>query len=159
LRENVASYSFSPKIIKQDETLRKCWVFDIDNTLAHKGSRNPFDWKKVGEDTVDKAVGILCEILQEDEEVEIIFCSGRDEVCRKETEDWIEKKGLNSFQDFTLLMRTANDMRSDDIVKEELWQEIMKTRNIITLIDNRNSVCRRARALGFKVFQVEYGNF
>jgi predicted kinase len=159
LRENAVSYSFSPKIIKQDETLPKCWVFDIDNTLAHKGNRSPFDWKKVGEDTVDKAVGLLCEILQEEEQVEIIFCSGRDEVCRKETEDWIEKKGLNNFQDFTLLMRKVNDTRSDDIVKEELWEEIMKTRNIIALIDDRNSVCRHARALGFKVFQVEYGNF
>ena len=159
LKSNFSSYSFSPKALKQDGTLQKCWVFDIDNTLAHKGDRNPFDWKKVGEDILDEAVGSLCEILQSDEEVEIIFCSGRDEVCRKETEYWIEAKGLNNYQDFKLLMRKANDMRSDDIVKEELWQEIMKTRNIIALVDDRNSVCRRARALGLKVFQVEYGNF
>lgn len=159
LKSNFACYGFLPKIIKQDKDLPKCWVFDIDNTLAHKGSRSPFDWKKVGEDIVDGAVGLLCETLQSDEEVEIIFCSGRDEVCREETENWIEANGLNNYQDFTLLMRKVNDMRSDDVVKEELWQEIMKTKNIVALIDDRNSVCRRARSLGLKVFQVEYGNF
>jgi predicted kinase len=160
LRKELLSYSFSPKKLEQDSTLPKCWVFDIDNTLAHKGTRNAFDWKKVGEDTLDKSVGLLCQIIQEDiKGSEVIFCSGRDEVCRKDTEYWIRANNLNKSQNFTLLMRKENDMRSDDIVKEELWQEILKTRSIIALIDDRNSVCRRARALGLKVFQVEYGNF
>lgn len=88
----------------------------------------------------------------------LYFCSERDEVCRKETEKWL-KFNLSKFNDYTILMRKQNDQRPDWIIKEELWRDIVKKYYIEAIIDDRNQVVRRARSLGLKVFQVEYGNF
>jgi|SRR5690349_17850093 len=153
---------FKPVEFKNDYSKPDCWVFDIDNTIAHKGDRNPFDWKNVGEDTLDLAVSDLFFIMNREYRYgtneTVIFCSGRDEVCREETEEWL-KKHLGKFNDYKLLMRKQGDYRPDDIVKEELWRKIAEDYYITALIDDRNSVCRRGRALGLKVMQVEYGNF
>ena len=49
-------------------------------------------------------------------------------------------------------------MRPDWVVKEEMWKNISKQYNIIAMYDDRLQVVRRARALGLKVFNVEYNN-
>jgi predicted kinase len=160
-RQGIPLLDFKPLVFKNDNKLPDCWVFDIDNTIAHKGNRNPFDWKNVGEDTLDEAVSKLFFLINRDEYYvpdKIIFCSGRDEICRKDTEEWL-KYHLGKYNNYTLLMRKAGDSRPDWIVKQELWEEIATENYIVALIDDRNQVCMRARALGLKVFQVEYGNF
>nr|DAI89454.1 MAG TPA: polynucleotide kinase [Caudoviricetes sp.] len=56
-------------------------------------------------------------------------------------------------------MRKEGDNRADYIIKRELWERISKDYYIKALIDDRSQVIRYARALGLKVFEVEYGNF
>lgn len=162
LRNSFYSYSFSPKIFNNNFKKPSVWVFDIDGTIAHMNGRNAYDWDKVGEDDLDTSVSNLFLNLNRETDYSkpehIIFCSGRDEICRKDTLEWL-KFHLGKFNDFTLLMRKSNDYRPDWIVKEELWEDICKDYYIEALIDDRNQVVRRARALGLKVFQVEYGNF
>lgn len=154
-REGVPTY-FEPVEFIQDKNKPSIWVFDIDNTIAHKGSRSAYDWKAVGEDELDESIANLFRIIDTCDHV--IFCSGRDEICRKETEDWLRNK-LGNYHIYNLLMRPKGDQRPDWIVKEELWREIAKEYYIEALVDDRNAVIRRARALGLKVMQVEYGNF
>ena len=56
------------------------------------------------------------------------------------------------------MIRNEKDMRPDWVVKEEMWKNISKQYNIIAMYDDRLQVVRRARALGLKVFNVEYNN-
>ena len=50
-------------------------------------------------------------------------------------------------------------MRPDWVIKEEMWRDLATRYNIVGMFDDRLQVVRRARALGLKVFNVEYNNF
>lgn len=141
--------------------LTQCYIVDIDGTIAEKGDRNPFDWKNVGKDTlIENVFNTIWDLGHNNEDADIIFCSGRDESCREETMKWLQDKFKLWGRGIKLYMRPEGDMRPDWIVKEELWNQIVKEGyHIVALIDDRNQVCRRARALGLTVLQVEYGNF
>lgn len=149
---------FSTVSFNNDLKKPPVWVFDIDGTLAHKCDRDIYDLTKVKDDFIDNNVASLFEQLYLSGE-KIIICSGREETSRVETLNWIKDKLAFDFSDKDLLMRSKGDFRPDWIVKEELWREIAKNHYICGLIDDRNQVVRRARAIGLKVFQVEYGNF
>lgn len=147
---------FVPITFDNDVSKPPCIIFDIDGTLAHKGDRSAFDWKKVIEDSVDKAVVHIYKDLHEAESTHLIICTGRDGVCLEETSQWLED---NSILFNFIFIRGEGDMRPDYVVKEEMWRDIAEDFNIVAMFDDRNQVVRRARALGLKVFQVEYGNF
>ncbi len=151
--------NFEPVEFIQDETLRPCIIYDIDGTIAQKGDRSAYDWKSVGKDSmVSNVIATMDYIdsLKRKSRPEIIICTGRDGVCFRETSDWLEE---NNIPWDTIYMRDEGDQRPDWVVKEEMWREIAKENYIVMLYDDRNQVCRRARALGLKVAQVEYGNF
>jgi predicted kinase len=42
--------------IVQDKNLPKACIFDIDGSLSKMGDRSPYDWKKVGIDTLNEPV-------------------------------------------------------------------------------------------------------
>lgn len=139
-----------------DCTKSDCIVFDIDGTLAWHTTRSPFDFSRVGEDTVDRNVQFLLDMINESGYADIIICSGRDESCWNETMDWLEKNGITYSG---LYMRKRGDMRKDWIIKAELWSEIQKNYNILGMVDDRQQVVDFARRLGYKVYQCEYGEF
>ena len=150
---------FEPILFEQNTALRPCVIFDIDGTIAEKGNRNAFDWKRVGEDSVVYEVVANMDWLSELPEFSkptVIVCTGRDAICESETLEWLEN---NNIRIDDIYFRPKGDQRADWIVKEEMWREISKTNYIVGMYDDRNQVTRRARALGLKVFQVEYGNF
>lgn len=135
-----------------DDRFTKCILVDIDGTLAHmNGKRGAFEWHNVGRDDVDEQVRFLVNAVPGD--VVVIVMSGRDEVCRAETEEWLDRHGI-LFD--ALFMRKEGDMRKDTIVKRELFDEhIRQGHNVQFVIDDRPSVCRMWRdELGLKVFQV-----
>lgn len=120
----------------------KCIIVDIDGTVAIKHNRSPFDWKKVGQ---DKPRTTIIDIIKcfyvANSDVELIFVSGRDSVCRHETLTWIsEHFGINIFN-INLLMRKTGDQRKDTLVKEEIfWNHIADTYNVIAVFDDRPCV-------------------
>ena len=128
-----------------------CVLIDIDCTLAHmNGKRGAFEWDKVGVDDVDEHVKSIVNNIPDT--TIVIVLSGRDGVCRPETEDWLERHNINYDK---LIMRKAGDMRKDTIVKEEIfWRDIADKYNVQFVIDDRPSVCRMWRDIGLKVFQV-----
>lgn len=151
--------NFEPVLFEQNKSNVPCIIYDIDGTIAEKGDRNAFDWKRVGEDmTIDRVVATIDWLseINEDNRPIIIVCTGRDAVCEEETIEWL--KGNAILYD-KVYFRPEKDQRPDWVVKEEMWREIAKDHYIVGMYDDRNQVTRRARALGLKVFQVEYGNF
>lgn len=150
---------FEPVDFIQKRSNTPCVIFDIDNTIAEKGERNPFDWKRVGEDKLISSVVATMDWVNSIVKVhrpEIIICTGRDAVCKPETLQWLDHYGLAYSKIF---FRPKGDQRPDWVVKEEMWRDIAIDHYIVGMYDDRNQVTRRARALGLKVFQVEYGNF
>lgn len=137
-----------------------CQIYDLDGTLAIRGDRGPYDWDRVGEDTVNEAVAHLirsyCQSdYQADCPDEIIFMSGRKDMCRGDTEEWIEKHTSIDYSLGTLIMRKDDDNRDDVIVKEEMYNEHIKGKyNVRFVVDDRPKVCRMWRRLGLPVFQV-----
>jgi predicted kinase len=159
LRKNLASYSFSPKLLKQDRNLPPCVIYDIDGTIAKMTDRSPYDWKRVGEDLVIYNVSATLDWVNDLEEKyrpHVIICTGRDGEALEETEKWLKDNKLE-YDD--IFIRGKGDMRPDWVVKQEMWEDISKEFYIVGLYDDRLQVVRRARALGLKVFHVEHNNF
>jgi len=148
---------FTPIKVENNKGSKHCIVVDIDGTLAHMNGRSPYEWKKVGEDTVDPAIAYITTSLDHQSSVEIIIATGRDGSCLLETKDWLEDIGLG---DCRIEIRQAGDMRPDWKVKEEFWNKLYdEGYNILAMIDDRLQVVRRARNLGYKVLNVDYNNF
>lgn len=150
-----------------DKQLSWCVICDIDGTLALKGDRSPYDWSKVGLDSVNMPVQYVLNLINSNnalndegytvERATIILLSGRDSVCRKDTEKWL--KDNNIPYDY-LFMRAEGDKRKDSIVKKEIFdKEIVGKYNVKLVLDDRNQVVQMWRSLGLTVFQVAEGDF
>lgn len=156
LRTDLLFYSFSPVEFENQIDLEPCFLLDLDGTVAHMSTRSPYDWKRVGEDFVDVSVKKVSNSIYLSHKAKIFICTGRDGSCLGESIKWLNER--NIYYD-GIFIRKEGDMRADWIVKEEMWRRISKDYYIEGLIDDRNVVCRRARSLGLKVLQVDYGNF
>ena len=133
-------------------------ICDLDGTLANNTTgRGFYDWKRVGEDSVDDMVNRILDVHRQNEDV-IILMSGRDGVCRPETVEWL---GENNIEYDLLFMRAEKDQRKDSIVKRELFDLYIKdTYNILFALDDRDQVVDMWRKeLGIKCLQVNYGDF
>lgn len=133
-------------------TLRNCYIFDIDGTLAsHEGIRKPYEWDKVGLDKPIKGVVALLKTLYSDNR-RIILLSGRDGSCREATEEWLINNNIP--YDF-LYMRGAGDNRKDVIIKKELYDKYIKDKyNVFGVFDDRPQVCLMWQELGLTLFKV-----
>ena len=133
-------------------------MVDIDGTLAARGDRSPFDWGRVAEDTPVEAVVVAVRAAR-DAGYRIIFCSGRSDECRRETREWLAKYAGHTPSE-PLLMRAADDMRKDAVVKLELFdRHVRDSYNVRYVLDDRQQVVDAWRSIGLTVFQVAEGNF
>ncbi len=146
-----------PNIIPDFESkLKDVVIFDIDGTLALMGKRGPFDWMKVYKDDINEIVSEQVE-FHRSKGREIFVVTGRDEVCRKVTEEWLELYGIEYDK---LFMRPKNDYRKDTLIKKEIYEnEIVGKYNLLTVYDDRLSVCKTWHNLGVFVFTVNQGLF
>jgi predicted kinase len=132
-------------------------LVDIDGTVALMTNRGPFDWKRVGDDAPNPAVIAAVRAMHAAGNA-IVFCSGRDAVCRPETEAWLELHVGVPYEG--LFMRPEGDSRKDSIVKREIFDREIRDRwNVIGVFDDRQQVVRMWRELGLTVFQVAEGDF
>jgi phosphoglycolate phosphatase-like HAD superfamily hydrolase len=135
-------------------------VFDLDGTLANLDHRLHLsitkDWRgffaAVGNDKpIVHAILVAQAMWQAGHRVEI--WSGRSDECRAETERWL---ALALVPYDALLMRTAGDVRPDDVIK----QEFLRGGGQPDLIfDDRDRVVAMWRSLGIPCFQVAKGDF
>lgn len=165
--------------IKLDTDEDACIIVDIDGTLAHMteegrlrfGRQAPYMWKNVGEDKADlavqttlvgiqlfgKTVAQIMEAIERKGRLKTILMSGRDEVCRPETEKWLKDNGIQYDE---LFMRPQGDNRKDNLVKEEIYErEINGKYEVLLVLDDRDQVVEMWRNKGLKCFQVAEGDF
>lgn len=140
-----------------DKELKPAIIVDLDGTMCLMGKRRgPFEWHKVGLDLPNEPVVRLVYELSED--FDLVFVSGRDEVCREESLAWLNNQG---FCDAPLYMRPAGDMRKDSVVKLELYDKYIRGKfNVLFAIDDRKQVVEGTwRALGLTCLDVAGNTF
>lgn len=144
-------------LVEQDKTLRKAYIFDVDGTLAlNNGKRKFFEWKYVGLDEPIEEVIQMARILRSNG-YSIIVMSGRDSVCMEETKEWLEKYDV-PFDEIFMRPEGSNDR--DSKIKYDLYNENIKDKFYIEgVFDDRDQVVKMWRSIGFRVYQVNYGNF
>ena len=147
-----------PRVVyAPDESLPPAVLVDIDGTVALMAGRSPYDWSRVGEDAPNPAVIAAVRAMHAAGHA-IVFCSGRDAVCRAETEAWLQLYVGVPYE--ALFMRPEGDSRKDAIVKREIFDlEVRDRWRIIGVFDDRQQVVRMWRELGLTVFQVAEGDF
>jgi len=147
----------SAKVYQPDPELPAAVLVDIDGTVALMGDRSPYAWDRVGSDLPNPAVITAVRAMHAAGNA-IVFCSGRDAVCRPETEAWLDLYVGVRYE--ALFMRPEGDGRKDAVVKREIFdREIRDSWRIVGVFDDRQQVVRMWRALGLTVFQVAEGDF
>ncbi|TDC59557.1 polynucleotide kinase [Micromonospora sp. KC207] len=138
--------------------LPRAIIVDIDGTLALRGDRSPYDWVRVGEDQPNPAVIELVQTIAAAGRHRIILLSGRDEVCRRQTEMWLDAQRVQFDE---LHMRPRKDNRKDSVVKAELYRTLVESRYAVAfVVDDRRQVVEMWRdELGLTCFQVAEGDF
>jgi predicted kinase len=151
----------APTAIEYDSNLPMAIICDIDGTLAHMGDRRkPFEWHKVGLDEVDLGVAHLIDAINCIGYAEVFLFSGRNEVCRPETEEWLERnaieyKALYMRPQYNPGTRTESNADDRDIKRDMLFDNIIGYYNVLFVVDDRPKVCRMWRdEFGFRVLNV-----
>lgn len=166
-KNNTLEPAFVPTPYEGTPGKPKAFLVDVDGTLAHmRNYRGPYDFAKVGLDDVDEVISEIVELIaigaqesaqSENDLYEVIVMSGRDESCRSETKEWLDRHEI--WYDH-LFMRPDGDMRPDNIVKSELFDKYVRDNfDVKFVLDDRNQVVDMWRAMGIKTLQVAPGDF
>ncbi len=162
IKQMYNQYVALPDVAAYTPTPNTPWalICDLDGTLAlHDGKRSPYDYAKCGGDRVNKQIATLLKTYL-GMGYHIIYCSGREDSCRNQTEDWLVSNELPLGGIHKLLMRKAGDHRKDCIVKQEIFDtEIRNNYNVQFVLDDRNQVVQMWRRLGLQCWQVADGDF
>lgn len=136
----------------------KAILVDLDGTLAIHNGRSPYDTAKCGEDLLNQPVfDIIHTFGRGLPPVAIVYCSGREDIFREETQAWLDGHGCPAGP---LFMRAGGDTRNDAIVKNELFDaHIRETYFVQFVLDDRDRVVKMWRELGLTCLQVAYGDF
>lgn len=147
-------------------------VVDIDGTIAnsehrlHHIKKDRPDWaafqdpKEMAKDKPIQEVIDLIDTLYwaEAPDYRLVFCTGRSELCREATKRWVDKHTAISHP--KLIMRPAGDFRPDTEVKPEILKAAGYTPDRVAFIlEDRTSVVKKWRELGYTCFQVANGDY
>jgi len=143
----------------------RCYIFDIDGTLAdlshrlHYIQQTPKDYTAFYAACVDdKPIKHMCDLnhfLAHHEE--IVLVSGRSDQVRSETVLWLGQYGVVWSG---LYMRKVGDHRPDHLVKAELLYQLRADGfEPVMVFDDRDTVVAMWRARGIPCAQVAAGGF
>lgn len=149
-----------PTFVKEDPNLPYVVVCDMDGTLT-KGpkDRSPYEWSKVGQDEINLGTSAILDGLKMIGLYEIYIFSGRNEVCRPETEEWLERHDIEYDK---LVMRpqfledgVTESNLSDEIIKANMIEDhILGKKNVLLWLDDRYGVSTMLRDVyGYNVAQ------
>lgn len=150
--------------------MRKTVIVDIDGTISKVGERlkyilqEPKDWDSFYNDCFeDEPVRVILDLVEDlyYSEYPIVFCTGRRSSCREKTVKWLRKHASVKIADEPIiLMRPNNDTRHDTEVKPELLEVAGYTPDKVAFIlEDRSSMCKKWRELGYTCLQVADGDF
>jgi hypothetical protein len=150
--------------------MKKFIICDIDGTIADLTHRLHYikpdegrkkNWYEFHMRCIDDKPHhdmhfILWTLVRADKSV--IYVSGRSDVSRAATENWLAAYGFPLGQ---LHMRKNGDFRSDDVIKEEILDTKLKLTpaDVLCVLDDRQRVVDMWRRRGFRVLQVAAGDF
>jgi uncharacterized HAD superfamily protein len=143
----------------------KCFIFDIDGTIANDDHRlhyikqNPKDWTAYFATCGgDAPIAHIVELAKAcHERCAIIYVSGRSDECRELTESWLVEHGLPFGH---VYMRKAGDHRNDDVIKIEMLAQLRADNfEPIMAFDDRDRVVAAWRTAGVPCAQVAPGDF
>lgn len=143
-----------PTFLKYDPTLPMVVVCDLDGTLTlGPKNRSPYEWHKVGNDEINLGISHVLDGIKLMDYAKLFIFSGRDSVCRPETEEWLERHAIDYDQ---LIMRAEGDTRSDAVVKSEFVEQYIKGQyNVLIWFDDRVRVANMLRDVyGINVAQL-----
>lgn len=140
----------------QDTSLPPAIIVDVDGTLADKGDRSPFQWDKVGEDTVKNEIREIVNRYKSD--TRIIIFTGRDGICEPETKEWLDRHEIHFDE---LYIRPKGNTEKDSVIKRRLFDNHIRGKYFVRFVlDDRNQVVDMWRKeLGLVCLQVDYGDF
>jgi len=145
-------------------------IIDLDGTLAdlthrrHLVATKPKNWKAffalASKDTCIEPIAMIARGFAMGNRV--IICSGRPDDLREVTEAWLSKhvwEEARWLNHSGLYMRKTGDYRPDDIVKRELYDEILRDGfRPVLAIDDRMRVIEMWKSLGLLVLAVNGGD-
>lgn len=147
-------------------------IVDIDGTIAKVGERikylkqSPKDWDSFYNACFDdEPIQAIVDLVNKlSWEYDIVFCTGRRESIRWQTAQWLNEHFGESaafyYRSDDLLMRPDKDHRHDTEVKPELLARAgLTTDNVAFILEDRNSMVKRWREIGFTCLQVAEGDF
>lgn len=164
LCENCQPPLFGDKPV-QSVRKEKCIIWDIDGTVADRGTRHPFDYTTVLEDTPKKNIQFLYDYMRRPdraeyggEELEYIFITGRPESCRADTKKWLND---NNFTYNILFMRPDENKEQDARMKLQIYKEHIEPKyEVIAVFEDRKRVVDMWRDIcHLTVLQVDKGEF
>ncbi len=150
---------------------RKVIIFDIDGTLADIEHRRHFvsggnkDWKSFNAsmhlDLLNTPVYTIYKALRLTDldmvKYEFILCTGRSEDNSKETHEWLYYNDIRADQ---IYFRKSGDSRADHIVKKEFLEDVRSQgKEVLFVVDDRDSVVKMWRENGVVCLQCAEGNF
>lgn len=128
----------------------------VDVRHANTHTRSPYDASKCDQDTLNEAVAAVIEAMYKSG-YRIIFCSGREDIYREQTERFLKKHLSVQYE---LHMRKANDTRKDNTIKSEIYDaHIAPFYNVSFVLDDRDQVVQFWRSRGLQCWQVAPGAF
>ena len=138
-------------------------ISDLDGTLSNYekrkhfyNSKNYFEFNKAGIE--DTPIENVCNILRnlKDDDTDIVIMTARDEYHRSATLEWLKIYDIPCDK---LLMRKSDDSRWDDKVKEHLFLEHYKPKDIWFVLEDRQICVDMWRKLGLTCLQPRDGDF
>ena len=131
-------------------------VIDIDGVVAdvrhrlHHVANRPKDWAAFFDAAPDdplldegaRVVRALAEVH------EVVYLSGRPEVCRSDTLEWLRRHDL---PEGDVHLRPRDDRRPGRFYKVDAVRRLARAREIAVLVDDDPLVCEVVREAGFDV--------
>lgn len=149
-----------------DDDKVPCYIFDIDGTIANCEHRvhhaKAKEWDEFfGKVHLDEPIPHMIDLYRSlSTKAQCVFVSGRNDVCREETTEWLRKHVVSYCAHFRLYMRRKNDRRADYFTKSDLLDQLLKDGfRPIMAFDDRDQVVRMWRERGIPCAQVAPGNF
>jgi predicted kinase len=145
------------KTLAYDTNLPDCIICDLDGTLSLMwGNRSAYEAEKCGGDLLNDPVARIVKDYHAMGHTVILF-SGRSDAGKTQTENWLHVHGIPYDE---LRMRKDRDFRKDSIVKEEMYDAVIKDKyNTLFVLDDRNMMVDKWREMGLLCLQVYYGDF
>lgn len=149
-----------PTYLQYNPNLPFVIISDLDGTLTlGPKDRSPYEWHKVGNDDLNLGVAHLLDGVRMIDYAKVFIFSGRDEVCRPETEAWLEK---NDIEYDELFMRRSDHLNesggqvADTIVKAEMIDKYIREKyNVLLWFDDRPQIADMLRDVyGINVAQL-----